>query len=73
MTEPLNPAVKSELARIGMAIAQRVGEVIPSLNLVKETWCERAAIREYLGGYTRATAETAALVDTCSVLGVRYA
>lgn len=64
--------VQSELARIGLAIARSRGAVIPSLDLVKETHSERAAIREYLGGQARDVAERHAIVDACELLHVRY-
>ena len=38
--------------------------------LVAEEHAERAAIREYLGGMSRADAEIAAIADTADVFGV---
>lgn len=72
MAAALSKDVQSELARIGIVLADRKSNVIANLELVKETWSERAAIREYLGGIPRETAERLALRDTCEVLGVRY-
>lgn len=40
------------------------------LSRVVEEHAERSAIRQYLGGMSRAEAETAAIEDTCDVLGV---
>lgn len=48
-------------------IARRGG--IPIARVIEEH-AERAAIREYLGGMSREDAETAAVQDTCDVLGV---
>lgn len=39
-----------------------------SIDEVKETWSERAAIREYVGGMSRLEAELAAIKDTEDVL-----
>lgn len=41
-----------------------------SLEHVTETWSERAAVREYLGGYPRNVAESRGLADTANVLGL---
>lgn len=65
------PEVQSELARLGMILATSPRDVIPKLELVKETWSERAAIREHLGGAPRWRAELDALMDTCALLGIR--
>lgn len=54
-------AIRSELARIAKATNF-------ALEDVRETWSERAAIREYLGGVARNVAETRALVDTVEIL-----
>jgi hypothetical protein len=47
-------------------IAKRTGR---SREEVVEVACERAAIREYLGGLSRAEAEKLSLVDALDVLG----
>jgi hypothetical protein len=69
---PIDPDIASELASLGMLIATRVSNVCSNLDLVKETWSERAAIREYLGGHPRKVAEHLALVDTCEMLQIKY-
>jgi hypothetical protein len=71
VTKAIDPGVQSELASIGMHIATAPDNVQASLDLVTETWNERAAIRQYLGGMPRAQAELLALKDTCEVLGVK--
>jgi hypothetical protein len=48
-------------------IARRGG--IPIARVIEEH-AERSAIREYLGNMPREEAETAAVEDTCDVLGV---
>jgi hypothetical protein len=48
-------------------IARRVG--IPIARVVEEH-AERSAIREYLGGMSRAEAEQEAVNDTCDVFGI---
>ena len=58
-----DPNIRAELARIA-----KVANL--TLEVVRETWSERAAIREYLGGISRNVAESRALVDTAEVLGV---
>lgn len=64
--------VRSELARIALAMIRRRNELDEKLALVHETFGERAAIREYLGGHDRRRAEHLAIVDACEVLGVKY-
>lgn len=61
---PQAPNINVELARIA-----KVTKLAP--DVVRETWSERAAIREYLGGVSRNVAETRALVDTAQVLGLQ--
>lgn len=72
MLAPIDPKVASELASLGLMLATRVSNVVDHMELVKETFAERAAIREYLGGQPRWQAEIWALQDTCVVLGIRY-
>lgn len=72
MLAPLDPKIASELASLGLMIATRVDDVVDHLELVKETWSERAAIREYLGGQPRWQAESYAVQDVCVMLGIRY-
>lgn len=64
--------VQSELARIALALARSRSGLAPAMELVKETFGERAAIREYMGGIKRGVAEQLAIVDTCEILGVKY-
>ena len=71
MSKALDPKVQSDLARLGMIIATAPDNDRASLDLVTETWSERAAIRECLGGLPRAQAELYALKDTCEVLGIK--
>lgn len=70
MIAPLNPGVASELATFGINWAQRKSEVVNSLDMVKEIWSERAAIREYLGGQSRWEAEQYAVYDTAEILNI---
>jgi len=58
-----DPNIRVELGRLA-----KVAKV--SLEHATETWSERAAIREYLGGFPRNIAEGRALVDAARVLGV---
>lgn len=55
------PNIRAELARLAKAAKL-------SLEHVTETWSERAAMREYLGGHPRNVAESRALADTANVL-----
>ena len=71
MTAAIDPKVQSQLASLGLHIASAPDNVISSLDLVTETWNERAAIRQYLGNMPRAQAEPLALKDTCEVLGIK--
>ncbi len=57
------PTIRAELQRMSKA-AKR------SLEDVTETWTERAAIREYLGGMPRNIAEGRAVADTSRMLGL---
>lgn len=68
----LSDDVKSELARVAFAMISARGELPEKMEIVLETFSERAAIREYLGGHPRSVAEHLAIVDTCEILGVRY-
>jgi hypothetical protein len=65
------PAIDSELASLALHMARRRSEVVPLLELVRETFGERAALREYVGGWPRDVAEEYAFFDTCELLGVR--
>lgn len=40
-----------------------------SRAIAEEIWSERAAIREYLGGFERAEAERLAVEDACAIVG----
>ena len=62
--------VQSELASIALHLARSKATVAPWMERVRETWIERAAIREYLGGMPRAQAEMHAIHDTCEALGI---
>jgi len=59
-----DPSIQVELARIA-----KVTGLAP--DVVRETWSERAGIREYLGGMSRNVAESRALADTSSILGLQ--
>lgn len=72
MPAPIDPVIASQLAQLGLLIATRVDNVCSNLDLVKEVWNERAAIREYVGGLPRYKAELYALEDTCVELGIKY-
>lgn len=71
MATKTHPArdIDSALASIGLSLATRKSEVLASMANVKETWAERAAIREYLGGMPRERAEREAVIDTARMLG----
>lgn len=62
--------IQSTLASMGLVLAKRKSEVTASMANVKETWAERAAIREYLGGMPRERAELEAVRDTAEMLGL---
>jgi len=64
--------IASTLARIAVKLATSPRDVTVQMATVKEAFCERAAIREYLGGMLRETAENMAIRDTCAVLGLLY-
>jgi hypothetical protein len=59
----VTPAVRAQLA----TIADQLGAPI---DRVHEEWAERAAIREYLGGMSRAQAEREAVGDAREILGL---
>jgi hypothetical protein len=63
----ISDEVRSELARIAL-----VDGSLLQIEAVHEVWAERAAIREYLGGFSRDQAEHLAVVDTCEIYGIPY-
>ena len=68
VNRPLDPSVASQLATWGINLARSKAEVSSMHNDIKEVWSERAAIREYLGGQERWTAEQHAVADTAEII-----
>lgn len=56
------PAIDAEINRIAKDKGWTVEDV-------RQTWSERAAIREYVGGATRSVAEVLALADLLDTFG----
>lgn len=63
----LAPEIRSEIASLALALG---GDLADQMEIVREIFSERAAIREYLGGLARRVAEGRALSDTRELLGL---
>ena len=62
--------MKRDTAAARDRLAAISAEHAAPLDRLLEEWSERAAIREYIGGMSRAQAELAAVRDACEVLGL---
>lgn len=66
-------AIKSKLASLAIHFARRKSEVTTLMDEVRETWSERAAIRQYLAGIPLDVAEHEAVNDTIDMFNARVA
>lgn len=59
----LDGDVDSQIAQLALHYAGRKSTILTWMDLIREEWAERSAIREYVGGQPRRTAELHALQD----------